>query len=128
MRAYASVPFEALSAGILAREGDPIAKNAVLALEDAQILPDPAHDYHKHVAHRLTEKEAEGYDLLVGLTREHAVALLIQFPALASRVCCLSTDIPDPFGGSPEEYRACLCAIEDGVRDLLFSDEKEARA
>ncbi len=128
LRAYASLELEAFSAGILARDGDPIAENAVLALEDAGILPDSDRDYHRHTAHRLTEEEAERYDLLVGLTREHALSLLLQFPSLVSRITCFPTDIPDPFGGSAAEYRACLAAIAQGVRDLLFSESEGQQA
>jgi protein-tyrosine phosphatase len=128
VRAYVSPDWEAYSAGILANEGDPIAFNAVLALEDAGILPDPNRDYHRHTAHRLTEKEATQYDRLVGLSREHALALLMQFPALASRISCFPTDIPDPFGGSAADYRICLSAITDGVRSMLFGDSEGEQA
>ena len=124
VRDFSTPAWKASSAGIWAREGDPIAENAVLALEDAGILPDPDRDYHRHVAHRLTEEEAERFDLLVGLSREHAFSLLLQFPALASRITCLKTDIPDPFGGSPADYRSCLEAITEQVRALLMPESE----
>ena len=127
VRDCATPAWIASSAGIWAREGDPISENAVLALEDAGILPDPDRDYHRHAAHRLTEEEAERFDLLVGLSREHAFSLLLQFPSLASRITCLKEDIPDPFGGSPADYRSCLEAITEQVRALLMP-ESEGKA
>ena len=71
----------------------------------------------------MTAEEAERYDLLVGLTREHAMALLFDFPQLSTRICAFPEDIPDPFGGDGETYRACLQAIERGVRTLFGNEE-----
>lgn len=123
LRNLAIPELEAFSAGICAHEGDPIAENAVLALEAAEIPVIPHHDYHLHTAHSLTEEEAESYDLLIGLTREHAMTLLIQFPHLAQRITVLPTDVSDPFGGSLEIYAACLEQITQGVRSILFSED-----
>ena len=101
VRELATPRLEAFSAGIYAREGDPIAENAVLALENAGVVQIPNHDYKKHTAHTLTQKEAEQFDLLIGLTRQHAMALLLQFPHLAQKITVLPKDVPDPYGGSP---------------------------
>jgi protein-tyrosine-phosphatase len=115
--------WDAFSAGLSARDGEPIAKNAVDALEAAEIPVTEGRDYHRHRAHRLTAEEAERFDLLVGLTREHAMALLFDFPQLSTRICAFPEDIPDPFGGDGETYRACLQAIERGVRTLFGNEE-----
>ncbi len=123
VRACAVPEWDAFSAGLSARDGDPIARNAVAALEEAEIPVTEGKDYHLHRAHRLTAEEAERYDLLVGLTREHAMALLFAFPQLASRICAFPEDIPDPFGGDGETYRVCLRAIERGVRALFGKEE-----
>lgn len=112
--------FEVSSAGLYANEGDPISENAVRALEEAGIEPLPPRDYHGHRAHRLTAAEAEICDILVGMTPEHALGLMMQFPAVASRVRTMPQAIPDPFGGDLEVYRTCLAAITAGVRELLF--------
>lgn len=115
----------AYSAGIYAQNGDPIAKNAIAALEAADIPAVAGLDYHSHTAHTLGEEEAEGYDLLIGLTREHAMAILFRFPHLAQRITTFPTDISDPYGGSPEVYQACLAQITEGIRQGLF--DKESR-
>ncbi len=123
VRALALPKLEAFSAGIFAHDGEPIAENAVLALENAKISPVEGKDYHNHTAHTLTEHEADSFDLLIGLTREHAMALMIRFPQLAQRITVFPTDIADPYGGSPQRYAQCLEQISDGVRNLLFSEE-----
>lgn len=121
----ASIPFTAaLSRGLWANEGDPISPLAIRALEEAGIqavFP----DYHEHRAKNLTAEEAECFDLLVGMTAAHCMQLMMRFPALAPRIVCMPTEIPDPFGGDLEEYRDCLCRILEGVKALLYSGDVE---
>ncbi len=120
IRALTVPEFEVSSAGLYATDGDPIAANAVRALEEAGVEPLPPRDYHAHRAHRLTAADAECCDVLVGMTPEHALGLMMQFPAVASRVRTMPQAIPDPFGGDLEVYRASLAAITAGVKELLF--------
>ncbi len=123
MRPMMTPSLVAYSAGICAYNGDPIATNAVAALEDANIPAVACLDYHNHTAHTLGEEEAEGYDLLIGLTREHAMALLFRFPHLAQRITVFPSDISDPYGGNSEIYQACLAQITEGIRLGLFDKE-----
>lgn len=117
--------FEAYSAGLYANDGEPIATNAVMALENAAVSPTLAHDYHTHRAHTLTEQEAETYDLLVGMTSAHAMELLMRFPHLAQRITRMPQEISDPFGGDLACYQTCLSQITDGVKALLAAGEKQ---
>ena len=114
---------EAYSAGLYANNGDKISENAVKALEDAGVLPDPARDYHAHTAHTLQAEEAERYDLLVGITSSHAMNLLMRFPDLAGKITCMPENIADPFGGDLDRYRAALADIEKGVKKLFFPEQ-----
>lgn len=123
LRALMTPRLVAYSAGICAHNGDPIASNAVSALEAASIPVTPGLDYHGHTAHTLGEEEAEGYDLLIGLTKEHALSLLFRFPHLADRITAFPTDISDPYGGTLELYQACLEEITRGVSLGLFPKE-----
>ena len=77
---------EAFSAGLAAAEGEPIAPNAVLALEAAGVPAVPGRDYHRHTAHTLCVEEAERYDLLLAVSRRHALELLLRCPHLAGRL------------------------------------------
>ena len=114
----------AYSAGIFAHNGDPIAAHAVEALENANIPTVANLDYHDHTAHTLRDEEAEEYDLLIGLTREHAMSLLFRFPHLANRIVTFPSDISDPYGGSPEIYQECLAQITEGIKGGLFDKER----
>lgn len=120
IRELTSPALEAFSAGLGAIEGDKIAQNAVLALENAGILAVPGHDYHAHTAHLICGEEAERFDLLIGLTRNHAFSLMMRFPNLAQKIVSLPADIPDPYGGDEKCYRDCLEQITHAVRELLF--------
>jgi len=126
MRSLAAPELEAFSAGLYASSGDPITPNAVLALETAGIPVVPGRDYHSHTAHRICAEEAERYELLIGMTQEHTLMLLMQFPHLAQRITSLPVSIPDPFGGDAETYKACLAQIVSGVRQLLFPGSAES--
>lgn len=116
---------EAYSAGLYAIAGDPIAQNAVTALERAGIAPIPNRGYHTHTAHTLTAEEAEDYDLLIGLGSGHTMELMMRFPQLANRITCMPKPIADPFGGDEATYEACLAEIIAGVRELLFTGDAQ---
>ena len=113
----------AFSAGLYAVEGDRISSNAVLALERAGIEPSPTCDYRMHTARSLGDGEAETFDLLVGMGRSHAMELMMRYPDQASKITTFEADIPDPFGGSPEVYRACLLQLSHCVKSLFFGGE-----
>ena len=111
---------EAFSAGLSAIEGEPMAKNALLALEEKKI-PE-VHPYRLHLSHTITEPEAEGYDLLIGLTKRHAMELFFRFPGLVKKITTLPHDVADPYGGDLATYRACLEQIKKEVAELLFPE------
>ena len=58
-------------------------------------------------------------DLLIPMTRAHAMELILRFPTAASRIYCLPTEISDPFGGDLQVYEQCLAEIAEGVSSLL---------
>ena len=115
---------EAISAGLAACEGEPIAENAVRALENAGVAPVPEHDYHTHVAHLLTPEVAEACDLIVGLSGSHVMGLLMQYPQFAGKIAGMPKEISDPWGQSLPVYESCLAEITEGVKTLLFRSEK----
>ena len=125
VQADSGQPIEAFSAGLYAMEGEPVATNAVLALEEQGIQPAAAFDYHAHRAHTLQESEAEKFDLLIGLSGQHVMELLLRFPHLANKIIAMPRAIFDPYGGDLILYETCLQQIIDGVKELLFSEEAE---
>ena len=115
-------PICATSAGLYAVAGEPIAANAALALENAGIEAHGARNYYLHRAHTLCSEEAERSDLIIGLSDQHAMELLLRYPALADRITCFSPPINDPFGGDLACYERCLCEITDAIKRMLFSE------
>lgn len=120
MAKEAGQPIEAFSAGLFATESDPMAKNALLALEEANV-PE-VHPYRLHLSHNLTEEEAQSYDRLIGVTRRHALELFFRFPALVDKITSLPRDVSDPFGGDLETYKACLAQLKQEIAELLFPE------
>lgn len=115
----ASVRVKALSAGLYAIEGEPISPLARLALENAGIAPIEGQDYRAHKAHTLTEREVEQMDLLIPMSRSHAMELIFRFPNAVRKIVCMPREIPDPYGGDAQVYADTLAEITAGVRELL---------
>ncbi len=104
--------------------GEPIARNAVRALEEAGVPSSADNPYREHISQNLDEATADAADLLVGMTDSHVFALLSAFPMHASKITRMPTPIPDPFGGDLDEYRACLAAITRGLEALFFGGDE----
>ena len=107
----------AVSAG-LAAFGEPISKNACSALLDAGIPSLPDNDYLSHVSHAVESDILSRAELIVGISSSHAIRLMAAFPHLANKITCMPKDVPDPYGGDLEEYKACLATISEGVREI----------
>ena len=113
----------AFSRGLYAFDGDPIASHAVAVLERAGIKPTLDCDYHRHTARTLTDSDADGFDLLVGMGKSHVMELMMRYPHLVRRIVCMPTPISDPVGGDLAVYERCLAEITEGVEALLFSGD-----
>ncbi len=118
-------PLVAYSAGLYPMVGEPIAANAVRALEEAGVFPISQRDYHLHTAKPLSEEEAAGFDLLIGMSASHVMELILRFPALSQRIVAMPRSISDPYGGDLACYKACLEEITKGVEQLLLAGELE---
>ena len=110
------------SAGLYALDGAPISENAVLALEKANVAPIAEMNYHAHTAKNLTDEAVARCDLLIPMTRTHAMELILRYPDVAKKIVCMPRQISDPYGGNLQVYQACLAEITEGVRALLFGE------
>jgi len=119
VRAFSVPPVEATSAGLYPVEGASISEGACTALERDGVPTTKQGDYHDHRAKRLTQETVEHADLLVGMTRTHAMELLLRFPEAAGRIACMPQEIADPYGGDEEVYASCLQQIKACVKELL---------
>ncbi len=110
----------AASAGLFAADGEPMTPAASRALLQAGIPSTPQNDYMAHSARTVCAEHVAESDVVVGLTRSHAMQLMLRFPESAAKITCLPVDITDPFGGSDEVYEQCLSALQAAVREMFF--------
>ena len=108
----------AFSRGTAVTAGSPMAENAAVALRAAGVEPAGRNDYTRHRAAQLTREDFEMCDGMFALTPAHAQQILFAFPEYAGRVRILG-DIADPYGGTPEQYVACLAEIREALRTLF---------
>ncbi len=113
----------ASSAGLNAVDGMLISKNAELALAQAGIRVLPDNDYPNHRARSVSSSELIMNDIIVGISSRHTMALISYYPEFASKIISMDEDIPDPFGGDLDDYKACLSRISDCI-DRMFFYEK----
>ena len=118
--------YVAASAGLYAMPGDPITPNAAAALADFGIPALPHNDYTAHRARPVTEELLAEADIVVGITAAHAMELMMRYPGMASKITTFESDVPDPYGGSAEVYRACLLQLSHCINRLLYGREGEA--
>lgn len=119
---YAGLTRHAISAGLMA-DGSPISENAVRALENAGVISRPDNDYKSHISKNVTEEMIKSASVVVGVTSSHAMQLILRFPAYASKITVMPTEISDPFGGDLSRYEACLSDIDNSLRAAFgFSD------
>ena len=99
------------SAGLFA-DGSPITAQAAAVLAERGI------DAGGRPSRQLTQKMCEAADCIVCMTESHRQAL-VSAGVKPAKIRILGDGIPDPFGGSLEDYRACLGAIEAALKPLL---------
>ena len=102
------VSIVATSAGLYAREGDPITPAAADALAEAGVPCTAQNDYRAHRARCVSAEMIKEADEVIAITGRHALELMLRFPEYAARIGTLPLDIPDPFGGDEKAYRSCL--------------------
>ena len=108
-------PWQAESAGIYANDGGSISRAAKNVMNELGI------DTSSFSSTAFTPKRAQKYDIMVGMTRTHAALMRHIVPEAAEKVRTLiaNGDVPDPFGGSTEEYREVFNFMKPFI-DQLF--------
>ncbi len=100
---------EAASAGLSAPSGAPASDHAVKVMAWEGI------DLTAHRSSPVTEEVLRRADLVYGMTEGHAAQLRMFFPAYADRVRVMPVEVPDPYGGSLEDYRAAALRIREAL-------------
>ena len=99
------------SAGLSAFNGEPASQHAIDVCREKGI------DLTGHRSRRLNPEIAEKTDIFAVMTQQHRYFLLrLGIPDHKIRVL---GDIPDPFGGSEEDYRQCRDRIYSETEKLL---------
>lgn len=102
------------SAGLAAWEGEPAAAQAV------QVLQEKGIDLMSHQARLVRREILAAADWIIPMTAAHEMQLKGAFPEFAPKIKRLGhwagdgkdQDIPDPWGGSVEQYRRCAEDME----------------
>ncbi|MBE7025900.1 MAG: low molecular weight protein arginine phosphatase [Ruminococcaceae bacterium] len=100
------------SAGVSVLFATPAAPNAVRTMQEYGL------DISDHRSRQLTAEAVQAADRILTMTGMHKAVLCKLFPDAAEKTETLGEfaghpdrDVPDPFGGSMETYRACAAEI-----------------
>ena len=112
-----TVNVRALSAGVSARVGEPLTREAEEVLQSLRVPVKP------HAARSLTPELAERAELIFCMTSEHRQKVIEMLPSVAGKTYCLDLerDIGDPIGKGIEAYIACARSIQAAVQ-LRFNE------
>jgi protein-tyrosine phosphatase len=125
-RSKSPIPTRVMSAGVAAAAGEPMTPEAREALHELKIEAGPWR------AHELTRDQVKDAEVIYGMTKAHVQAVLEMAPFAAGKIFPLDpegADVPDPIGGSPQEYRATALRlkqlVERRLMELLAASVKE---
>jgi protein-tyrosine-phosphatase len=112
---------EAASAGIIAATGDPVSRGA------RQVAHSHGLDLTHKRSQRLTADLIQRADLILVMEPKHRTDVLNYVPSADERVYVLTSlvpsrglnGVPDPFGGSIDDYRRCFDVL-NGVMAEAF--------
>jgi protein-tyrosine-phosphatase len=114
---------EVFSRGIMASDGNPITQSAQEALEEIGL------DGSNHEAALLTARDVKRADLILVMESLQRDYIEDRFPEALPKTFLLkeyagvsegeNPEIPDPYGGSPEDYRKCRMDIQDSLLGVL---------
>ena len=102
----------AYSAGISCSCGKPVSENSVLALSEINISTN-------HTSIMVSTLMLEQYDMIIGITENHARALICAFPEHKDRIFAFPCDVGDPYGQNLEAYRKCRNTIHEGINEII---------
>lgn len=105
-----------VSAGLAAQQGSPASPESVEAVRGMGV------DLVSHSSQPLTSDLLDQSDYVFTMTQGHLDSILIARPDAADRVRLLSQDnqdVPDPMGGTQDDYQHCFREIERQIRAIV---------
>lgn len=108
---------DACSAGICAWDGDPISRQAAAVMSACGI------DSAGFRSSRFTPALARECDILVAMSASHRAAMAEIAPSEAGKIRLLlgEADVPDPFGGSVEQYARVFESMRPALEALFHT-------
>ena len=119
--------FSAASAGVMCAGPSPASPLAVRAAAEHGC------DLSQFTAKQITETMVEEADYVFTMTRQHKQMLDYALPQHSGKTFLLTAyamgdasapDIPDPYGGSAEEYAQCFAVLEGQIAAVLEKIKK----
>ncbi|MBR2009127.1 MAG: low molecular weight protein arginine phosphatase [Peptococcaceae bacterium] len=110
------------SAGVMCAGPSPASGYAILAAKQNGC------DLSTHTAKQISESMLDEADYVFAMTRGHKQMLERIAPQYRDKLFLLNAyaegspdaaDVPDPYGGSPEEYLQCFAVLETSVGQIL---------
>lgn len=114
------LPDRAVSAGLYAAEASPASDGAIAAMKARGL------SLVRHQAQPLTETLLREASLVCAMSPQHAQLCRERFPHLSLPIRSFSPPIPDPFGGSPQEYQQIAAAIDAQIVLLIAELAQES--
>ena len=104
----------AASCGLYAQNGASASENAVLAAKELGC------DLSHHKAAQITGEMLENADLVLTMTAAHKASLpkSEKIMTIAEAAGMPNDEVPDPFGGSLEDYRNCIAKIKKLIESI----------
>jgi protein-tyrosine phosphatase len=110
------------SAGTGAVEGYTISRHGIAAMAKRGL------DVSKHRARPVTAALVNRVDRIVCMTRSHRDAVLAMAPSAKDKVFTLGADVPDPIGGTADDYERVARLLEPRIDALADEIAAGARA
>ncbi len=104
---------EAASCGLSAPSGAIASDNAVKVMDERGI------DLSRHRSEPVTASALRWADAVYVMTENHAARLERMFPSFSGKVRVMPIEVPDPFGGDEDDYRAAAERIREGPGIIL---------
>ncbi len=119
--------YSAASAGVMCAGSSPASPQAVI------VAGEHGCDLSQFTAKQITEDMVDAADYVFTMTRRHKQMLDYALPQHSGKTFLLTAyamgnpsapDIPDPFGGSVEEYAQCFAVLETQIAAVLEKIKK----
>jgi protein-tyrosine-phosphatase len=114
--------FHVASAGVMCAGPSPASPQAVMVAAEAGC------DLSQFTAKQVTEELLEQADYIFVMTRSHKQMLDAAMPQYSGKTFLLNAyaqgdpsapEIPDPFGGSVEEYAQCFAVLQESIQSAF---------